>query len=91
LLKRRFLQKSSKIYFSEIQQNWNLEKFRNNFFWLFSFFFLLEQKETKIQGERPISILFSLKKSSQYRRKNCNSLSFAKNSRTITNVWETQF
>jgi len=49
-------------------------------------FFLLEQKEPKIQGERPTPILFSLEKPSQYHRKNCSSLSFAKISRTITNV-----
>jgi hypothetical protein len=43
-------------------------------------FFLLEQKETKIQGERPTSIYPAI--SSQ----NGGSLSFAKNNRTITNV-----
>ena len=49
-------------------------------------FFLLKQKETKILGETPTSILFSLKKSSQFLRKNCSSHRFAKNHRAITNV-----
>lgn len=34
----------------------------------------------------PTPILFSLKKPTQYHRKNCSSLHFVKNSRTITNV-----
>jgi hypothetical protein len=49
-------------------------------------FFLLGKKEPKTQGERPISILFSLEKSAQCHRKNGNSLSFTKIHRTITNV-----
>jgi hypothetical protein len=32
-------------------------------------YFLLEQKETKIQGERPTPIFFSHQKPAQYRRK----------------------
>jgi len=49
-------------------------------------FFFLEKKEPKIQGERPTPILFSHKEPPQFHRKNCSSLSFAKISRTITNV-----
>jgi hypothetical protein len=61
-------------------------------------FFFLEKKEPKIQGERPTPIFFSLEKSSQCHRKNWSThllaqsllrfvlLSFAKASRTITNV-----
>ncbi|MES2761848.1 MAG: hypothetical protein V4677_06565 [Bacteroidota bacterium] len=44
------------------------------------FFFLLEQKETKIQGERPTSIYPAVAP------QNGGSLSFAKSNRTITNV-----
>jgi hypothetical protein len=50
------------------------------FFFNLFLFFLLEQKETKIQGERPTPIYPA--ESSQ----NGGSHSFAKISRTITNV-----
>ncbi|MBK8367572.1 MAG: hypothetical protein IPL10_09190 [Bacteroidetes bacterium] len=45
-----------------------------------SLFFFLEEKETKIQGERPTTICPAVPKL------NGGSLSFAKSSRTITNV-----
>jgi hypothetical protein len=46
----------------------------------FSLFFLLKQKESKIQGKRPTSIC------PETPSQNGGSLSFAKISRTITNV-----